>query len=97
MSWDTSSRRSGLPSNWHLIRDRVLRNAGWLCEIGYSCCAVEATEVDHINRGNNHQVSNLRAACKPCHARKSSAEGNSRRRQLKALRYRPTERHPGAR
>ncbi|AZV00493.1 HNH endonuclease [Mycobacterium phage ACFishhook] len=73
----------------------MLRDAGWICEIGWSGCVVEATEVDHIRRGDDHSRANLRAACSSCHGKKSSAEGNARKRQLRARRKRPTERHPG--
>nr|WP_232785857.1 HNH endonuclease [Mycobacteroides chelonae] len=55
-----------------------------------------ATEVDHIRRGDDHSTGNLRAACTWCHGRKSSAEGVSRKRELRALRKRPTDRHPGS-
>ncbi|WP_079868837.1 HNH endonuclease [Mycobacteroides abscessus] len=60
-------------------------------------CLVTASEVDHIVPGDDHSDGNLRAACRKCHAHKSSAEGNDRQRQLRALRKRPIERHPGQR
>ncbi|MCA2331619.1 HNH endonuclease [Mycobacterium avium] len=96
--WASTSRRHAeLPANWPAIHDQVLREARWLCEIGWSGCLVEATEVDHKKRGNDHSRSNLQAACSWCHGQKSSAEGVAQRRKLKAQRSRPTERHPGRR
>ncbi len=95
MSWYTSNRRNSLPSNWEAIRAKVLREASYRCAIEYGGCTGVATEVDHINPGNDH--TRCQAACKPCHSKKSSAEGVSRRRELNKLKKRPAERHPGRR
>jgi 5-methylcytosine-specific restriction endonuclease McrA len=98
MSWSSSNRRQELPKDWELkYRLPVLSAAGWLCQIDGPGCSRAATDVDHIRRGNDHSRSNLRAACKSCHSKKSSAEGVSRRRELKQLKKRPAERHPGRR
>ncbi|WP_082981763.1 HNH endonuclease [Mycolicibacterium mucogenicum] len=97
MGWDTSARRFDLPANWPVIQRGVLRDARWLCEIGLPGCLTEATEVDHKKRGNDHSRSNLQAACSWCHGKKSSQEGNAERNRRRALRKRPTERHPGTR
>ena len=94
--WQTSNRRAQLPHGWNILRSRVLRRDKWVCQIGLPGCLTEATEVDHIERGSDHSLTNLRAACRSCHSRKSSAEGHSRRRELAARKRRPTERHPGA-
>ncbi|UBU12903.1 HNH endonuclease [Nonomuraea gerenzanensis] len=43
----------------------------------YRCGREGATEVDHvvsIARGGTHELSNLRAVCSVCHARKSRQE-----------------------
>jgi 5-methylcytosine-specific restriction protein A len=50
-----------------------------------------------VVRGNNHHMGNLQAACQPCHAAKSSAEGNAARWQPSQRLVRPAERHPGLR
>lgn len=92
-----SVRHEQLPDNWPEIRTRVLVDAGWICEIGWSGCLTKASDVDHVHRGNDHSRRNLRAACSWCHGRKTSAEGNARKRELRALRRRPQERHPGQR
>lgn len=96
MSWNSSNRRQELPKDWEAnYRIPVLSAAGWRCQIAGPGCIRVATEVDHIKRGTDHSRSNLRAACRRCHSKKSSAEGVNRRRELKALGKRPEERHPG--
>ncbi|WP_074367871.1 HNH endonuclease [Mycobacteroides abscessus] len=95
--WSGSSRNLRLPPNWGEIRRRILDRDNHLCRIRLLGCLGTASEVDHIVRGDDHSDENLRGACASCHARKSSAEGNDRKRQLRALRKRPPERHPGQR
>lgn len=97
MAWSSSTRSSELPPDWESIRRRILRRDGWVCQIGSAGCLREASDVDHIVRGSDHSDSNLRAACSRCHNSKSSAEGHRRRAELRARRFRPTERHPGSR
>ena len=76
----------------------VLRDADWICELRYEgICIGTASEVDHINRGDDHSRANLRAVCWRCHAKKSSMEGHARKRELRELRKRRSERHPGER
>ncbi|WP_218020900.1 HNH endonuclease [Nocardia crassostreae] len=96
VNWSTSQRREHLPPDWPRLRSTILRRDGYRCRIGGPCCLGTATDVDHIHRGNDHSLANLRAACRRCHARKSSAEGHIRRAELRARRYRPAERHPGS-
>ncbi|AER26478.1 HNH endonuclease [Mycobacterium phage Saintus] len=96
MSWLTSARRFDLPPDWEVRRQEVLDDANGVCEIRGPGCLGWATEVDHIRRGNDHGRRNLQAACSTCHGKKSSAEGNARKRQLRAMRRRPPDRHPGS-
>ena len=97
MSWADSTRRSQLPEDWGVIRLQVLVADNFTCQIKLQGCHTIATDVDHIKRGNDHTRANLRSACSFCHDKKSSAEGVSRRADLKSLRKRPAERHPGYR
>ncbi|AOT24239.1 HNH endonuclease [Mycobacterium phage Noella] len=98
MSWDSSDRSSRLPDDWEEnYRQPVLRAAGYRCQIQLPGCLRKATDVDHIRRGDDHSRRNLQAACSRCHGKKSSAEGHARKRELRARRKRPTERHPGSR
>lgn len=70
--WAGSSRRRRLPADWQQRREVVL-NRDRVCVI---CRAAPATQVDHAVAGDDHRLANLRGVCAPCHARKSSAEGN---------------------
>lgn len=98
MSWAGSKRRHELPPDWEERRLLVLQEADWICEIRYpNRCTGVATDVDHIQRGNDHSRSNLQAACWRCHLKKSSIEGNQARWAKKARGKRPQERHPGQR
>jgi 5-methylcytosine-specific restriction enzyme A len=98
MSWLTSDRASRLPPNWESqIVPRILGRDNRRCQLRWPGCQVEATEVDHKIRGDNHDDKNLQAVCERCHARKSAREGNEAKRRLKELRLRPPERHPGLR
>lgn len=99
MAWHGSTRRDQLPNDWHARRRQVLTRDGGQCTAltEGKRCERRATDVDHIHRGNNHQLDNLAALCSRHHALKSSAEGNQalaeKRRKLKL----PTEQHPGMR
>lgn len=95
--WGSSDRRQELPPSWHQIRQRILRRDNYKCQINGPHCAGQATEVDHIVRGTNHEETNLQAACRPCHARKTSRELLDVQRRMRAQRLRPQERHPGKR
>lgn len=61
-------------------------------------CGEYATDVDHINAGDDHSEKNLRSLCGPHHRAKSSSEGAA---ALKAKRTKIskrlviTEDHPG--
>lgn len=97
MPWSSSDRRTRLPKNWHALRACILKRDKYRCQIRLEGCSVIATDVDHIARGDNHSLENLRAACSGCHKKKTQAEAQEARRRKRAARYRPIERHPGAR
>ncbi|UBI10035.1 HNH endonuclease [Corynebacterium coyleae] len=97
MAWSSSDRRKRLPKNWPSLRAKVLSRDKYRCQIRLSGCAGIATDVDHIARGDNHSLDNLRAACSRCHKIKTQAEAQEARRKKRAARFRPEERHPGAR
>ena len=64
---------------WAVLRKLVLRRAMYRCEIQLPGCSELATEVDHIISrmdGGSDELSNLRAACKPCNLRKGAASGS---------------------
>jgi 5-methylcytosine-specific restriction protein A len=104
-NWEGSDRRSRLPHNWVIIRRRVLRRDGHQCTVldqnGVRCPEL-AEEVDHVVRGDDHSMENLRAICSWHHRKKSSIEGGqARQAQWKKQReeinnrFRRDEQHPG--
>ncbi|WP_373321630.1 HNH endonuclease [Micromonospora okii] len=98
MTWEGSDRRARLPHDWALRRVRVLRRDGYRCRAVFSTgarCGAPAGEVDHVKRGDDHDLANLQALCTYCHARKTAGEAAQARRPRPA-RARPSERHPGA-
>nr|DAF63966.1 MAG TPA: HNH endonuclease [Siphoviridae sp. ctGkF2] len=96
MSWESSNRRSRLPSDWDSRRLLVLRRDSFRCRIGSVGCLVVATEVDHAVAGDNHSLNNLQAVCSACHKAKTQMEGLAKRQRLRSQRFRPKGRHPGA-
>ena len=95
--WRGSNRASRLPSNWTALRGAVLKRDNYSCQIKEPGCQGRATDVDHIQAGDNHRLDNLRAACRTCHQSKSSREGNEAKARLRAARYRRKPTHPGRR
>lgn len=108
-NWNNSDRRSRLPSDWPKIRKQVfkrdspngrdwrLAQCQWRMQ-GGGICGAQATEVDHINRGDDHSLINLQALCTSHHRRKSSSEGGvalrAKRRRI-SKKFVRTESHPG--
>lgn len=89
-AWRGSTRRQRLPRGWDKTRLRVLERDGYLCRIGLPGCTITATEADHVVPGDNHDDSNLRAACHSCNQRANIAT----RPRPPSMR-RPAETHPG--
>lgn len=85
MGWEHSSRRSRLPGNWKSIREKVFRLKGRKCYVVYAGepCHREATDIDHVVAGDNHDIDNLQPICRFHHALKSSREGNEAFRKMK--------------
>ena len=100
--WSSSTRRDRLPPDWQNRRRRVLRRDRYKCQHrnpgSRVICGEVATEVDHIEHGDNHSDENLQALCTAHHAAKSSREGGqaraAKRRQINQ-KFRRTEEHPG--
>lgn len=96
--WQNSDRRSRLPRDWPVRRRRILARDGGMCtwtrEDTGRRCGHPATDVDHVEPGDDHRDSNLTSLCGWHHKRKSSSEGgaaNARRHQA------PARKHPGIR
>lgn len=90
--WEGSTRRETLPANWYTeIRPAVLERDKYRCRIGFEgLCVVDANQVDHIGDRDDHRLEMLRAACEPCHRRRSSQQG----RAARVSERRPPELHP---
>lgn len=85
--WAGSTRAARLPTNWKRTTKRILTRDHHRCYL----CGAPATQVDHLEPGDNHDPANLAAICTTCHARKSSAEGRTARAHLDQLNHsRPT-------
>ena len=99
MAWEGSDRRDRLPSDWPVIRSKVLKRDGhrcvWILQKSKTRCPREATEVDHIRAGDNHKMSNLRSLCEDHHKLKTSLDNRRAKGKIKASRYRRPEEHPG--
>lgn len=95
MSWEGSGRKGRLPTNWTALRRAVLKRDNYSCQIKEPGCQGRATDVDHIQAGDDHRLANLQAACRTCHQAKSSREGNQAKARLRAARFRKKPTHPG--
>lgn len=64
-------------------RPIAMKRDRYRCQIRSEGCLGGASMCDHIvNRasGGTHALSNLQAACKPCHAAKTATEGGGARK-----------------
>lgn len=94
-SWSNSNRRSRLPADWPQRRRLVLDRDRRLCRLRYpGICTTVATDVDHAVAGDNHELTNLQAACRPCHKHKTNLEAQQAR-GAGEKRTRPKAPHPG--
>jgi 5-methylcytosine-specific restriction protein A len=56
----------------------VLKRDGYVCQLHYDICVGRASQVDHIvqpEAGGTGDLSNLRAVCVKCHARRTGRQG----------------------
>ena len=69
---------------------QVLDRDNHLCRIQRPGCTWVGTTADHVTPiaegGAEFDLANGQAACKPCHAKKSSEEGNRARRRARVRR-----------
>jgi 5-methylcytosine-specific restriction enzyme A len=91
-AWAGSDRRSRLPPDWKARRLRVLVRDGWRCRA--PGCGARATDVDHVERGDDHRDANLQALCVRHHREKTAREGVEARR-LRGRKRPDREPHPG--
>lgn len=71
-------------SEYRRNRPLAMKRDRWHCQIRYpGTCIGAASECDHIipvTQGGGSGLDNLRAACSPCHKRKTGSEGGGWRR-----------------
>ena len=64
-------------------RDEAMRRANWRCQLRIEgVCIGAASECDHVVSvadGGSNDVSNLRAACRPCHRARTAQQGGGYR------------------
>lgn len=103
MAWSTSDRRARLPKDWPTRVVKTKARAGNRCEgislqgeprWHVSTCTGLGAECDHDQRGDDHDLSNLRWLSGPCHTRKTQHEAKAAARLVGRKRPR-TEQHPG--
>jgi 5-methylcytosine-specific restriction endonuclease McrA len=89
MPWSNdreSRRKSDATYNAQYWRNRAeaMRRASWRCQLRIEgICIGAASECDHmvsIADGGTNDVSNLRAACSPCHKQRTAQQGGGFRR-----------------
>lgn len=101
MAWTTSDRRDRLPDDWAIRRVRVLRRDAYRCQARDSrgiSCETRGNQVDHIVRGDNHDLSNLQTLCEFHHKQKTAAEAaEARKAKGYPTQRRQAEEHPLAR
>src|SRR5262245_27418176 len=69
----------GYGAAWVRLRKWILARDSGLCRV----CGAPARMVDHVkpkSLGGTDDEANLRAICKPCHARKTGKEGRAAQR-----------------
>lgn len=80
--WATNpppANRYAYRSGWSSTAKQVLLRDGYQCQLRYPViCIGKATECDHIIQpavGGTDALENLRAVCRPCHARRTGRQG----------------------
>ncbi|WP_399335722.1 HNH endonuclease [Varibaculum cambriense] len=93
MSFKTkpTARYRQLPKDWRRIRVEVIQRDHGRCQI----CGAPGTDVDHIVRGQDHSLSNLRLLCRRCHMRRTGRDGGRVKYRSRVCTLRPKEAHPG--
>ena len=90
--WTTdgqSKRKAELPKNWSALRKVVIKRDRGKCV----WCGEPGNQVDHIERGTDHSLTNLRLLCRACHMRRTGRDGGKSKRNVKRS-HRKTSRHP---
>ena len=57
-----------------------MKRDNWRCQLRLPGCITAASQCDHIiqpDQGGGNGVANLRAVCKPCHAKRTAQQSNA--------------------
>ena len=84
-----SKRKAELPKNWSALRKVVIKRDRGKCV----WCGEPGNQVDHIERGTDHSLTNLRLLCRACHMRRTGRDGGKSKRNVTRS-HRKTSRHP---
>jgi 5-methylcytosine-specific restriction protein A len=78
----TASSQVVRSTEWKTVRAKVLLRDSRRCQIRGPRCTVTATDVDHVkpvSEGGTDDMSNLQAACRPCHNLKTAQHARASR------------------
>ena len=93
MAWSNDHQRmKQLPPDWPKRRQQVIKRDRGLCVL----CGSKGTDVDHIVRGMDHSLANLRLLCRSCHMKRTGSDGGRTKRSPKR-KWKREEPHPGRR
>ena len=95
--WRGSNRKSRLPADWGRLRKVVLERSGFRCQWtdGGDWCGAPATDVDHIQAGDDSSLHNLQSLCRTHHLEKTGKEARAKQLRFKKLARLPEEKQPG--
>ena len=95
-SWASSSRSSRLPPDWPARVEATAQRAEGRCEAEHHDprCDGTGSEADHHDRGDDHDLANLRWLNHWCHQRKTQAEAAAAHAAFYGRARRRPEPHP---
>jgi 5-methylcytosine-specific restriction protein A len=97
--WNGSDRRIRLPENWpQMVKAVKIRDKGrcrWILPKSKKRCPRPGTDVDHVVPGDDHSLKNLQLLCAHHHQVKTTLDNRRAGKARKALKHRPSEKHPG--
>ena len=100
MNWYTSDRRARLPADWDARAGKFKRQRkkvdGGKCQARLPSgkrCPRLGTDVDHRSDPDNHD--DLQLLCEEHHKQKTQQEARAPGREVRRLKNRPAEQHPG--
>lgn len=98
MAWDTSTRRTQLPSNWQDLRRQAKQRANGICEHKTNGvrCTNPGKELHHTADNTDHRLEVLEWICRSCHRNETQRQSREawNKRYIEARKREP-EAHPG--